>query len=316
MKSLILLKNIDTSADIDNPLTIRESAKRFETYIFEPDHLFLEDYIPYANAYKITNKKSGGFEVSKTITKINLNDNCLVSIRLDPPFNNRYLTSLYILEKVGGKSYVTNSPVGIIRMPEKILRPELKKFLPKTLISHDEKKILDFWKKHKDIILKPLYEYGGKNVFRLKPQEENYKSILNSLLSTYKEHIVAQEYIPEVKIGDKRITFIDGEVFTITLRKPAKGQLQASVSLGGSMHKSRLTENEKEICKILKPILKENGIFFCAIDIIGKYLTEVNVTCPTIAYLANHTNCNDKDYVPSEKIYWDRLEKKLKTLNK
>ena len=311
--SVFLAKKVGDPGEKDNPVLMRESCRRFPTYVFETHDLFLDNNIPKVKAKKLSVNKQGALSTGE-IKVINLNDNCLVNIRLDPPFDQKYITALYILSKVGKTSYVTNGAKGILNMPEKIVPDELKKFTPETLISNDEEEILKFWKRHKDIILKPLYEYGGKGVFRLKPNEENYKSILNSLSESYKEQIIAQKFIPEVNKGDKRILLVNGEIFGQVLRVPAKGQLQASVTLGGSINKTGLTTREKEICKVLKPILLKNDIFLCGIDIIGDYLTEVNVTCPAIAFLLNAVNKGSKNYIPAEKIYWDRLEDKLKSL--
>jgi glutathione synthase len=311
--SVFLVKKAVDPNERDNPVLIKESLKRFPTYAFEPKDLFLDNGVPKAKVKKVIIDKDG--RIAEGGTKLlDLNDGCLVSIKLDPPFNTAYITALHMLAKVGKNSHVINNPIGIINMPEKIISDELKEFLPPTLITSDEEEIMKFWKKHSDIVLKPLYEYGGKGVFRLKKGEENYKSILTALMDKYKEPIIAQKYIPEVKKGDKRIVLIEGEVFGQLLRVPAKGQLQASVSQGGSMHDVGLTAREKQICKKLKPILKKNDIFLCGIDVIGNYLTEVNVTAPAIAFLLNNANKGKKNYIPAEKRYWDMLEKRVRAL--
>lgn len=310
--SVFLTQKIGSPSEKDNPILIRESAKRFPTYAFEPHDMFLDNGKPMARAWKVIVGKKGELSVNiEKPTLIDLNDGCLINIRLDPPFDTRYVTALYMLSKVGKRSYVTNSAQGILNMPEKIIPDELKDHVPATLVSNNEDEILKFWKKHGDIIIKPLYEYGGKGVFRLKKGEENYKSILFAMHDRYKEPIVAQKFIPEVKKGDKRIILIDGEIYGAVLRIPAKGQIQASVTLGGSFVKCGVNANEKDICRKLRPLLKKNDIFLCGIDVIGEYLTEINVTCPSIAYLMNHSNKDTKNYVPAEKIYWDRLEEKV-----
>jgi glutathione synthase len=311
--SVFLAKKIGDPSEKDNPILMKESIGRFPTYAFESHDLFLDGDTPKAKVHRLSVDKHGNL-VAGLDSILDLSDECLVNVRLDPPFNIKYITALHILSKVGPHSYVTNSPHGILNMPEKIIPHDLAPYIPATLVTHSEEEIIKFWKKHKDIVVKPLYEYGGKSVFRLKPGEENYRSIIAAILESYNEQVVAQKFIPEVKKGDKRIILIEGNIVGQALRVPAKGQLQASVTLGGSINRTTLTPREKEICKKLKPILLKNDIFLCGIDIIGDYLTEINVTCPAIAFLLNHANKGVKNYIPAEKIFWDSLETKVKKL--
>ncbi len=316
MKSFFLTEKIGYPGKSDTNLLIKESCSRFETFAFEPNDIVIENGLLKANCVKVSVLSNGELSASVDKQKINLENNCVITIRLNPPFDSRYLSAMYMLAQISGNSYVNNNAHGIINLPEKFIPKELIKFTPPTIITEDEKEIYEFWKEHKDIVLKPLYDFGGNGVFRLHSEEENHKSIIKALRFKYNEPLIAQKYLPEVKIGDKRIGLLDGELFGSFLRTPPKGQIQAAVLQGGSFIKTEITKEEHEIIEILKPILISNDIFLCGFDMIGKYLTEVNVTCPAIFYCLNELYKNDVDYVPSEKVFWDRLEKKFKEIQK
>lgn len=308
-KSLFLTEKVATQ----NPratsiVLLKESARRYPTFAFEANQLYMQNGKVMANACKVTIDKKGNLHCSEKPEAIDLTKDCLISVRLEPPFDQSYFTAMHMLKDIGGNSVVVNDPAGIIALPEKLLPKEVQKFTPPTLITSDINQVKDFWKKHKDIILKPLYEFGGRNVFRLKQGDDNHLSILRFFKDRYKEQIIAQKYLPDVKKGDKRIMFLDGKVKWQILRVPAKGTLQASADQGATLYKTTLTARESEICKALAPVLKKHDIFFCGIDIIGGYLTEVNVTCPALL-----TPINEVYGIKSEKIYWDILEQKLKS---
>ncbi len=307
-KSLFLTEKVATQ----NPratsiVLLKESARRYPTYMFEASELYMENGKVIASAHKVRLDKKGNLVCEEKTENVDLSKNCLVSVRLEPPFDQSYFTAMHMLTKLGKGGKVVNDPAGIIAMPEKLLPNDLQKFAPPTLITSDMNKIREFWAKHNDIILKPLYEFGGRNVFRLKKGDENHLSILRMFKEKYKEPVIAQKYLADVKKGDKRVMFLDGEVKWQVLRVPAKGTLQASADQGATLHKTTLTNKEKQICEALRPILKKNNIFFCGIDIIGGYLTEVNVTCPAL-----FTPINELYNIKAEKIYWDKLEQKLK----
>lgn len=314
MKSFFLTEKIGYPGKSDTNLLIKESCSRFETFAFEPQDIIIENGEVKANCVKVSVLENGELTARLDKQKFSLENNSVITIRLNPPFNSKYLSAMYMLAQIGGNSCVTNNARGIINLPEKFIPKELIKYTPATIVTEDEKEIYEFWKQQKDIVLKPLYDFGGNGVFRLHEQEENHKSIIKSLKLNYNEPIIAQKYLPEVKQGDKRIGLIAGEFFGAFLRTPPQGQIQAAVIQGGSFTKSELTKQECEIIEILKPTLISNDIFLCGFDMIGNYLTEINVTCPAIFYCMNELYKNDADYVPSEKIYWDRLQEKLKAL--
>jgi glutathione synthase len=291
---------------------IHEALNRgHKQYAFRHDGLLLANSTVFVNAFEVFRNDAGELFEAETPTKLNLADIDVVHIRVNPPYDMTYISSLYILAQNRGKTMILNNPEGILLSPEKFIYPELSAFMPETLVTADRAQILDFWKQHGDVIVKPLYEFAGRGVFRLMPGEENYKSILQMLLEKHKEPLIVQKYIPEVKHGDKRILFFDGEYIGAFSRIPPEGQLQAAFAQGGSIHKTELTAKEKQICEIIKPILKARDIFCCGIDVIGDYLTEINTTCPS-------------GITPLEKLYgenvrgkyWDMAEAKLKTVRK
>jgi glutathione synthase len=287
---------------------IHEALNRGYThYAFRIEDLFEENGIVFANAHQVLRDDAGNLYEPEQVKKLDLSKLDAIHVRINPPFDMKYISALYLLAKVKHKTLVLNNPESILLNTEKFIYPELQKFTPKTLISSSKEQIIEFWKSEGDIILKPLYEFGGRGVFRLKKEEENYKSILTSLLEKHPEPLIAQKYIPEVKQGDKRIFFIGGELIGAFTRIPPKGQIQAAYAQGGGLQKSKLTKVEEKICKIIKPILKQKDIFVCGLDVIGDHITEINITCP-----AGFTGFEDLYNINAKKIYWDMLEERLK----
>lgn len=304
MDSLFLTEKIGHPDKGDTNMLIKESlGKGLKTYAFRPSELFLEDNILKAKVHKISISNGTLKEEEKTEV-INFSKKLIVTIRLNPPFDSRYFSAMMMLHHYGNGAAIYNNPMAIVKYPEKLLDNSLLKFMPETLITEDIEQIESFWRKNKDVIVKPLYEFAGRSVFRLKKEEENYKSIFQLLSEKYKEPLIAQIYIPEVKKGDKRIVIIDGEYIGCFDRVPPKGQIQAAIARGGSFAKTTLTSKEKEICKILKPVLKKEKITICGLDTIGDYLTEVNITCP-----AGMVGLKKLYNIDSDKIYWDAILK-------
>jgi glutathione synthase len=313
VKSLFLTEKIGYPGKVDTALLISESARRFDTYYCEPHELFMENGKVKANIHKVSVKKNGELAADEKTSATELDNGCLITVRINPPFDGRYISAMYMLRELKGSSYVTNNPQGIINMPEKFIPRELIRYAPATLITTDERQMIAFWKKHKDVIIKPLYEFAGRGVFRMRPDDGNYKTVLNLLREKYNEPLIVQKYIPEIRKGDKRIGIIEGEIAGAFLRVPPKNQVQAAVALGADFIKCEITATEKKICEILKPILKKQDIFYCGIDVIGDQLTEINVTCPAHFWCYNELYKNDKGYVPAEKTYWNALEEKLRS---
>jgi glutathione synthase len=305
MKSLFLIEKIGYPGKSDSNSLVAESVKRrYETFCCRKEGLFVKDGKAFAKSYKAYINDQGELNESDDFEILQLDSDIICSIRINPPFDSSYLTSMHILNiaKQNG-ARVINDPEAIITSPEKIFPKSLMKYMPKTLITSDYDLVKEFWKENKDVIIKPLYEFAGRSVFRLNQGDENYQSVFQLLQEKYSEQIMVQKYIPEVKKGDKRILILNGEFVGCFNRIAPEGQLQSAFARGGSVSGSELTKTEQEIVADLIPILQENGTFFCGLDTIGDKLTEINNTCPAF-------NPMEKIYgIKIEEKYWDEVER-------
>ena len=205
----------------------------------------------------------------------------VVLMRQDPPFDMAYITATHILERIHPKTLVVNNPKEVRNAPEKLFVTEFSEFIPPTLITSDLREIRSFREDHKDIIIKPLYGNGGAGVFRVKPDDENFGVIMEMFTQFYREQVIVQRYLPEVRKGDKRIILVDGEFVGAINRVPASGEARSNMHVGGCPEATELTPREKAICDAIGPALKKRGLIFTGIDVIGDYMTEINVTSPT-----------------------------------
>ena len=205
----------------------------------------------------------------------------VILMRQDPPFDMAYITATHILERLHPKTLVVNDPAQVRNAPEKLFVTEFSEFIPPTLITSDRAEINEFRAAHKDIILKPLYGNGGAGVFRVRPDDENLGSLLEMFTLFYREPVIVQRYLPDVRAGDKRIILVDGEFAGAISRVPAAGEARSNMHVGGRPEKTELTSREKDICAAIGPELKRRGLIFTGIDVIGGYMTEINVTSPT-----------------------------------
>jgi len=203
-----------------------------------------------------------------------------VLMRQEPPFNMHYITYTHILEHLPENVRVINNPASVRNAPEKLLVTFFRDLMPETLISLNADSVLKFQKIHKDIVLKPLYGKGGEGIIRLQENEDIVEEVKN-FIKDQDEPIMVQPFLPEVKYGDKRIIILDGEPVGCLNRIPAKGEFRSNLGVGGIPKLSELSESDIKICDAIKPTLKEMNLVFVGIDVIGKFLTEINVTCPT-----------------------------------
>jgi len=227
-------------------------------------------------------------------------------MRQDPPFDMAYITATHLLEHIHPKTLVVNDPAHVRNAPEKIFVTRFPDLMPPTLITASREEILEFRAEHKDIIVKPLYGNGGAGVFHITPGDENLASLLEVFTGIYREPIIVQRYLPEVRAGDKRIILVDGKAVGATNRIPPEGEARSNMHVGGKPAPTTLTRREEEICEAIGPTLKEYGLIFVGIDVIGDYLTEINVTSPTGLQEVNRFNnvCLEADI-------WDAIEARL-----
>ncbi len=205
----------------------------------------------------------------------------VILMRQDPPFDMGYITATHMLEHVHPRTLVVNDPAHVRNAPEKLFVTHFPDLMPPTLISSDPAEIAAFRREHKDIIMKPLFGNGGAGVFHITPEDENLNALLEMFTQRAREPVIVQRYLPEVRGGDKRIILVDGVAAGGVLRVPAKGEARANLHVGGTAMKTALTKREREICDAIGPELKKRGLVFVGIDVIGDYLTEINVTSPT-----------------------------------
>ena len=273
---------LDKNADSTFALIEAAIEKSYKVYIYTVDDLTLEN-----NDLKAFCKEVKDIDINK-IDFIKLSEKKrktlksfdVILIRQDPPFNMKYLTATYLLEKVPGKTIVLNNPSSIRNSPEKLLVTNFYDLMPPTIISRNEIEIQNFLKVHKECIIKPLYGNGGKDVFFSSINDPNLSVIIEKFLEQ-EEHFIIQKFIKRVSKGDKRILLINGEPVGAINRVPNKSEIRANLHIGGRAKKTNLSKNDLKICKKIKKTLQEKELFFAGIDVIDSYLTEINVTSPT-----------------------------------
>jgi glutathione synthase len=227
----------------------------------------------------------------------------VILMRQDPPFDMSYITATHLLEHVHPRTLVVNDPVHVRNAPEKLFVTHFDGLMPPTLITSDRDEILAFRREHRDIIVKPLFGNGGAGVFHITEDDENLNALLEVFTQLYREPVIVQRYIPEVRAGDKRIILTDGVAVGAVSRVPAAGEARSNLHVGGKAVKATLTTREREICAAIGPALRDRGLIFVGIDVIGDYLTEINVTSPT-----GLQEINRLDGVMLEKGLWDAIE--------
>jgi glutathione synthase len=213
--------------------------------------------------------------------EINLREVDVVLMRQDPPFDMAYITATHVLEHIHPQTLVVNDPASVRNAPEKLFVTHFPELMPETLISADAARIRAFRAKHGDIILKPLFGNGGAGVFHVKPEDPNLNALLEMFTERSREPLVVQRYVPDVRRGDKRIILVDGMPMGAINRVPAVGEARSNMHVGGRPEPTVLTDREREICAAIGPELSRRGLIFVGIDVIGDFLTEINVTSPT-----------------------------------
>ena len=299
--------SIDIDADSTFVLALEAARRGHTLYHYLPDHLAFRDGRIYAKArpLSVRRKKGDHFTLGEEI-EIDLADVDIVLMRQDPPFDMAYITATHLLEHIHPKTLVVNDPAQVRNAPEKLFVTHFEGLLPPTLIAADRREILAFRAEHEDVVVKPLFGNGGAGVFHVKPGDENLGSLLEMFAETYREPIIVQRYLPEIRDGDKRIILVDGEPVGGVSRMPQDGEARANFHAGGAARKATLTQREQDICAQIGPALRERGLVFVGIDVIGDYLTEINVTSPT-----GIQEINRLDGIQIEAAIWDAIERRF-----
>ena len=276
------IENVDMNTDSSFRLAEEAQSRGHNLFFYTPDHLAYQEGRITARGYDLTVKRSQGNHAQLgNFREVDLTDFDVIWLRQDPPFDMHYITSTHLLERLKGKTLVVNDPFWVRNCPEKLLVLDFIDLMPPTTIARDLETIKSFKKKHSDIILKPLYGSGGAGVFRLDSNDRNLGSLHELFTGFSREPLIAQKFLPAVSKGDKRVVLVDGKAVGAINRVPAKGETRSNMHVGGRPEKVCMTERDHEICLAIGPILRERGQIFVGIDIIGEFLTEINVTSPT-----------------------------------
>ncbi|KAA5803955.1 glutathione synthase [Alkalicaulis satelles] len=278
------ITGVDVNADSTFDIALECFNRGHELWVYEPRHLSFEDGRVRAKAQKVEDLRrvQGGHVKLSAPETLDLHGVDVVFLRQDPPFDMSYITSTHILEHLQPGVLVVNDPRHVRDAPEKLFVTKFEGLMPPTLISSDEKEIRAFFAFHnRDIVVKPLFGNGGAGVFRIRDTAENLASLVELFQQVSRDPLMAQAFVPDVRNGDKRVILIDGEPIGAINRVPAEGEVRANMHVGGKAVESALSERDLEICAIIGPELKRRGLVFVGIDVIGRYLTEINVTSPT-----------------------------------
>ena len=304
------IESINIAGDSSFALMMSAQSRGFELFHYDVEALTLdEDDRLHALAHPVTVQDVKGDHFSKgEARRLDLGkDVDVVLMRQDPPFHMGYITATHLLERIEGETLVVNNPASVRNAPEKVFVLDYRQYMPPTLVTRSVAEIRAFQKRHGAVVVKPIHGNGGKAIFRVPETGDNLSALIEVFNQTWPEPHMVQPFLPEVAEGDKRIVLVDGEVTGAINRKPAKGEFRSNLVQGGSAEACDLTPREEEICAALGPKLKELGLIFVGIDVIGgKYLTEINVTSPTGIVAIDGFNGSD-----TSGAIWDAIEARL-----
>ena len=310
LKIAVQMDHVSTIAiagDTTFALSLEAQRRGYRLFHYTPDRLTFDNGKVFARVEEMQLRDEPGnhFSLGERV-RTDLSEMDVVLLRQDPPFDMNYITTTHILERIHPKTLVVNDPVWVRNSPEKIFVTEFADLMPETLITKDAQEVAAFRRKHGDIIVKPLYGNGGAGIFHLAEADRNLASLLEMFGQMFREPYIVQRYLKEVRKGDKRIILIDGEPVGGINRVPAEHESRSNMHIGGRPEKTELTEREREICARIGPELRRRGFILVGIDVIGDYMTEINVTSPT--GIREITRFGGGD---AAALFWDAVERKL-----
>ena len=305
------IEDVDINADSTFRLAEEAQNRGHDLYVYTPDDLTFNRGKIIAKVRSISLKRKIGDHVNfGAVELLALSEFDVIWLRQDPPFDMGYITNTHLLDLIGQKTLIFNNPFWVRNLPEKLLVLEFPDLIPETVISRDLEEIKRFKNEFKDIIIKPLYGNGGAGIFRLREDDKNLTSLHELFSNMSSEPLIAQAFLPDVKKGDKRIILVDGEPVGAINRVPKAGETRSNMHVGGKAEPAKLSQRDREICRSIGPILKNKGQVFVGIDVIGDYLTEINVTSPTgIQELERFDKVNIAEMI------WLAVEKKVGSLS-
>ena len=302
------IEAVDIDADSSFYLALEAQNRGYRVSTYHPDQLAYEQGRITARARSVRlrreqgNHAEFGAEVSLNLAK----DVDVVWLRQDPPFDMGYITSTHLLDRLDSHTLVVNNPFWVRNAPEKLLVLDYPDLTPPTTVTRDLETLKAFKAQHGDVILKPLYGNGGAGVFKLTAEDRNLNSLHELFASINCEPLIVQKFLPDVAQGDKRIILVEGEPIGAINRVPAAGETRSNMHVGGRPEKTGLSDRDREICAAIGPMLKQRGQVFVGIDVIGPYLTEINLTSPTgLQELERFDGTN------SASLIWDAIEARL-----
>jgi glutathione synthase len=297
---------IDINADSTFRIALEAQARGHKLFYYTPEQLSYQEGRVMARGWPLTVQRvEGDHYALGDEQEVDLSTFDVVWLRQDPPFDMFYITTTHLLDRIHPDTLVVNDPFWVRNYPEKLLVLDFPDLTPPTAIARDLETIRAFKEKHGDIILKPLYGNGGAGVFRLTAEDRNLTSLHELFTSVSREPLIVQKFLPDVSNGDKRVILVNGEPVGAINRVPLAGETRSNMHAGGRPEKVGLTARDREICDRIGPLLREKGQIFVGIDVIGDYLTEINVTSPTgIQELERFDGTNT-----AAKI-WDAIEAK------
>ncbi|TCT40243.1 glutathione synthase [Martelella mediterranea] len=300
------ISTVQIAGDSTFAMSLEAQNRGYNLFHYTPDRLSMRDGKVYASVEPMTLRDiEGDHYTLGEPERVDLSTMDVVLLRQDPPFDMAYITSTHLLERIHPKTLVVNDPAWVRNSPEKIFVTEFADLMPPTLITKDVGELKRFREEMGDIILKPLYGNGGAGVFHSTRDDRNFTALLEMFDQMFREPYIAQGYLPEVRKGDKRIILIDGEFAGAINRIPAETDSRSNMHVGGRAEAVGITEREKEICARIGPALKERGFLLVGIDVIGDYMTEINVTSPTGIREVKKFGGPD-----ISALLWDAIEKK------
>ena len=276
------IEGVNIDADSSFRLALEAQARGHALSVYQPEHLAYEEGRIVARLRDMTLSRTRGAHATLGEPRLaDLSEFDVVWLRQDPPFDMSYITTTHLLDRLAPGTLVVNDPTWVRNWPEKLMVLDFPDLTPPTLVTRDLARLKAFRARHEDVVLKPLFGNGGAGVFRLRPGDGNLNSLHELFSGINREPLIMQKFLPDVSKGDKRIILVDGEAIGAINRVPAEGETRSNMHVGGRPEKVALTDRDREICAAIGPVLKEKGQIFVGIDVIGEYLTEINVTSPT-----------------------------------
>ncbi len=276
------IEAVDIAADSSFRIAFEAQERGHTLFVYTPDKLVFREGQVLARARPVTLQRVEGAHVQFGPEELlDLATVDVVWLRQDPPFDMSYITTTHLLDMIHPDTLVVNDPFWVRNYPEKLLVLQFADLTPPTMIARDLATIREFKAEHGDVILKPLYGNGGAGVFRLDPNDRNLASLHELFTGISREPLIVQKYLPAVSKGDKRIILVEGEPIGAINRVPAAGETRSNMHVGGRPEKIGLSDRDREICAAIGPLLRDKGQIFVGIDVIGDWLTEINLTSPT-----------------------------------